>query len=111
MLILCGARVHPEFSSGQKGAEPALYLAVQGGHQNVVKLLLRRRSSDAHIKDENGLTPLMKAARCGHADIVRLLLGKGVDPQTRETNGRTAIQMAVDGGHDEVVGLLLDLGG
>ena len=34
MLIRNGARVHSEVFSRQEGAEPALHLAVEGGHES-----------------------------------------------------------------------------
>jgi ankyrin repeat protein len=37
------------------------------------------------------MTPLLWAADCGHADIVKLLLEKGADPNTRDYRGRTAL--------------------
>ena len=75
MLIRNRARVRSSVFFSQECVEPALHLAIQGGHGSVVNLLLRRRSLDANSKDE-GLSPLMRAASCSHAKIVRLLLDK-----------------------------------
>ena len=41
-----------ERSAGPERAEPALHLAVQGGGESVVDLLLRRRSLHVDSKDE-----------------------------------------------------------
>lgn len=57
---------------------------------------------DADAKDKEGLSSLMKAASCGHARIVRLLLKK-VNIETSDTEGATALQMAVDGQHEAVI--------
>ncbi len=110
MLVRNGAHVHSKVSSGPRGTESALHLAVQGGHEGVLALLLRRSSLDANSKDKDGLSPLMKAASCGHDKIVQMLLDKGVDTKTRDTKGATALQIAADEGHEAVVQLLSELG-
>lgn len=55
-------------------------------------------------------TPLMHAARRGHADIVRLLLEAGADPDRRDRDSNTALTLAAGDGHWEAVAMLLDRG-
>jgi len=54
-------------------------------------------------------TPLMTAAKRGHADCVKLLLTVGA-LDLRDTNGDTALHFAAGRGHMPVVAVLLDRG-
>lgn len=42
----------------------------------------------------NGLTPLMMAARYNRVDIIKYLLEKGADKQIKDVRGNTALQYA-----------------
>jgi hypothetical protein len=56
-------------------------------------------------------TPLMEAATKGHAEMIRLLLKKGADPNIKGgTVEQTALMLACWHGHEPVVRLLLDGG-
>src|SRR5262249_16686019 len=64
---------------------------------------------------ESGLTPLMNAARVGHLEMVRYLLGVGADLDLRSHDprwqpSRSAVDFAVEDGHAEVVMYLLERG-
>ena len=50
--------------------------AVEEGHEAVVKVLLER-GAELETKDDNGWTPLSRAAENGHEAVVKLLLEKG----------------------------------
>ena len=58
--------------SVSSGGNPALYLAVYGGHAAVVELLLGA-GAGVDASTSRGWTPLMAAAQLGYLDIVRLL--------------------------------------
>ena len=59
--------------------------------------------------DDNNDTPLNVAAKHGHADIVRLLLGKqGIDVNQANYDEQSPLLSAVKGGHTDVVRLLLE---
>ena len=51
-------------------------------------------------------TPLIRAARMGNVELVRILLAAHADVHARMTSGDTALSEAMRGGHDEVVALL-----
>ncbi len=59
-----------------RGHESALTLAVQGGHKDIVILLLEA-GADVNYKNEHGITPLLIAIKKGDRDLVKLLLGRG----------------------------------
>ena len=73
--------------------------AAQGGHKEVVKILLEHEKETKN-KDED--TALILAARAGHEDIVELL-----DPT--DENGVTALMRAADRNDVEVVRALIPL--
>lgn len=51
-------------------------------------------------------TPLRAAAVSGRADVVRLLLERGADPDARSQDGKTARDLALDAGRDDIVAAL-----
>lgn len=53
---------------------------------------------------------LTAAAILGHAEVVRILLDAGADPNAKDGNGRTALFPAVTTNYTEIVRLLLDKG-
>ena len=71
----------------------------------MVRLLLEHH---AYIDAEspNRSTPLMMAARYGHADLVPLLLAEGADPTLRNEKGMTAIDFARQTGRDDQASLI-----
>lgn len=68
-----------------EGATP-LIAAVEGGHAELVKLLLEKKA-DVNL-DKKGVTPFMAASHAGKADLVKLLEAKGGKPRfTRSPEG------------------------
>jgi len=57
-----------------------------------------------------GVTPLIAAARAGHAYVVDVLLAAGADVDAADSRGRTSLIAAVDSGDRLSVGLLLARG-
>jgi Raf kinase inhibitor-like YbhB/YbcL family protein len=62
--------------------------------------------ADVNVKDKDGVTPLMRAASAGRADMVRLLLTTGADANAT-TSGVTALMMASLGGYPDAIRPLL----
>lgn len=52
------------------------YYTAEGGHEEVIKLLLARSEIETNLKDEDGQTPLSQAAGGGHETVVKLLLAR-----------------------------------
>ena len=87
----------------------ALLTASSHGRTQTIALLLRYGASlSAKTKDSE--TPLMLAARFGHADTVQWLLTGQARAQieTRDSGGNTPLLWAARMGHGDIVGSLLD---
>ena len=56
--------------------------------------------------DEEGLTPLMRAAWNGHADVVAALLKADADAALTDAQGRTAMNYAKRAGNGGIIQLL-----
>lgn len=69
------------------------------------------RGADVNAKARYGVTALTFAASQGRADVVKLLLDKGADPNAQDTfyNSR-AMEMALSNGHTATAILLLERG-
>ncbi len=86
------------------------------GYNDIVALLLERgarqksKASHLEIKDRHGYTPLLKAAKDGNEDVVKLLLNRGAQIEASAKDGMTALHWASYNGHDVTVKLLLDRG-
>ena len=68
---------------------------------------LVRLGADVNVRHRDDAdTPLIRAARMGNVEIVRILLAAHANVHARMTSGGTALSEAIRGGHDEVVALL-----
>lgn len=68
-------------------------MACAENHKGIAAALMAA-GADPCSKDRDGLTPLMVAAFEGHADVVSLLLARGVEVDAINKNGHTALHMA-----------------
>ncbi len=55
---------------------------------------------------DDGDTPLIRAARMGNVELVKVFLAAKADVHSTTRDGATALTEAIRGGHEEVVGLL-----
>ena len=77
---------------------------------DVVKLLLEH-DVDPNVKDNDGRTLVLRAAKRGNVDIVKLLLEHGANPNIQENKyGYTPLHYAVKKCHVDVARVLLDYG-
>ncbi len=65
------------------------------------------KQADLEGSPNMGVTPLIAAARAGHADVVGVLLAAGAKVNVADTRGRTPLMAAVDAGDEESARLLL----
>ncbi|THY18268.1 hypothetical protein D6D00_08173 [Aureobasidium pullulans] len=76
--------------------------------------LLVNAGADLNMKSEEkgneGLTPLLYAARGGHKDTVIALLDSGADVRSKDHEGRTALTLVSEHGFQAVARVLLERG-
>jgi ankyrin repeat protein len=88
----------------------ALWLAVEGGHEKLARLLLNKKADTSVQHSVNGDTVLHAASAKGNDALVKLLLQHDADPTARNTLECTPLHSAARLGHDTVVSYLLDAG-
>jgi ankyrin repeat protein len=108
-LLLSRHYVNPD-SKDKEGRTP-LWHAAEGGHHDVVRVLLDRNDVDPNANDYlDGLTPLMLAALGKHEEVLQLLLSrKDIRTDIRGgPSGGTALTFAAKAAHEAGVRLLLE---
>jgi ankyrin repeat protein len=87
-----------------------LHLASFFGIGEAIKTMLQQ-GVEINAADQEGRTPLSRAAGNGHELVVKLLLDRGPRLETKDdVFGQTPLSVAAQNGHDLVVKLLLDKG-
>jgi uncharacterized protein len=71
-----------------------------------VKLLINAGADVNAAETRYGMTPLARAARNGHLEVIKVLLDSGADRDARIKDGRSAMQLAQHYGHVEAENLL-----
>ena len=86
----------------------ALMLAVRGGHNDLVRILIKEFHFNVNSRGCKGRTPLHETCLQGHTDLVRELINEhGADLEAKDNDSEDALMYAVDGGHKEVVRVLI----
>jgi ankyrin repeat protein len=88
----------------------ALRDAVNNGVVEEVGRLVDKDERLLEARWEDEFTPLTLAIDRGHADVVRLLLGRGADIEASDDDGFTPLYFALVHDQEEVVEVLLDGG-
>jgi ankyrin repeat protein len=107
-------RIKFDFAAANKIRLGQLSKAVERGSlEDVVDFL--ECGANVNDTDSNGNTALMVAAKGGHTDIARALIGRGADVNGGDKNnvnnqGNTALMMAAEHGWAEIAQLLIDSG-
>ncbi|XP_046546810.1 ankyrin repeat domain-containing protein 50-like [Haliotis rubra] len=97
-------------SGGQYGGTP-LMAAAEGGHRDVLDLLISK-GGDVSLVDDYNNNILHVVCIGGNADIVKYVLSKHVvDINSRGEYGRTPVMIAARWGHKGVFDLLVSRGG
>ncbi|EDW01719.1 Usher syndrome type-1G protein homolog [Drosophila grimshawi] len=81
--------------------------AAKDGLLDVLKEATRK---DANAKDDDSMTPVMWAAFEGRLDALRLLCGRGGDPDKCDQFGNTTLHLAAAKGHLHCVDFLIKFG-
>lgn len=85
-----GAEVNAQASHG----ETALEYAIRFGRFGVARKLIKL-GADPNLEDDNGLTPLLRAAgECNGSRVLEDLIKAGADVNHRDQYGRTALMNA-----------------
>ncbi|XP_029013183.1 ankyrin repeat domain-containing protein 49 [Betta splendens] len=84
--------------------------AAENNRLSTLQRLLAADSSLVHCYDEDGYTPLHRAAYSGHVDIVAALLAAGSRSNPRTVDGWTPLHSACRWSHVAVASLLLQRG-
>nr|CAI5832712.1 unnamed protein product [Callosobruchus analis] len=73
-------------------------------------ILKEATKRDCNSRDEQGMTPTLYAAFHGKLDALRLLCGRGGDPDKADLFGNTALHLAAAQGHKSIVTFLVNFG-
>jgi ankyrin repeat protein len=87
----------------------ALLFAVEYRNTTTARMLIEH-GADPNLRDEEGLTPLMRAARKSDPVGVAMLLEHGADPNLADGQGLTALMYAAGKANVENIRALLDAG-
>ncbi len=87
-----------------------LVQAVRAGDTEEVANLLQAGGDPSEAEENHGMRLITIAAYAGHTDIVRLLLDRGVDPDSVNRSGSRPLHAAALVGKPAVAELLLDRG-
>ncbi|XP_074302240.1 protein ACCELERATED CELL DEATH 6-like [Silene latifolia] len=99
---------HPELAKRvDKRKRTALYYAAQTNKQGHVEAILKAEKSCAYIRDEAGLTPLLRAASLGQPDALRtILLHCPESVAICDSKGKTALHLIEFRSYQEGIELL-----
>ncbi len=109
MLITAGA--DPNLKDTFNGT--AIWNMSSSGYIEPVKIILGKFMGKGLEIDNHGsygVTPLMRAAMMGHADVLKLLVTNGADINAVNEYGSTALILTAAEGHADVVKFLLQNG-
>lgn len=85
-----------------------IHMAAEGGHVDIMKVLLRKDKSQLNARDWLGLTPLHNAARKSQQGVVEFLLSsEDIEADPEDIDGFTPLMNAVGHSDLEIVRLLL----
>ncbi len=87
----------------------SLFSVVSRGDDTAARDILKK-GADANARDDNGCTPIVRAASGGYLSTVKLLLESGADVNTPCNHGPNALSLAVSHGQEAVVILLIEKG-
>ena len=82
-----------------------MHAAAWSDHSGDVVKLLLDRGANVEARNDRGETPLLKAARSNHIEMVKLLLKTGAEIDAK-AGSATPLHTAISRGHQDMVELL-----
>lgn len=76
----------------------------------LIEVLREATRKECNNKDESGMTPTLWAAFEGHLEALRLLCGRGGEPDKSDYFGNTALHLAAARGYKDCVTFLVNFG-
>ena len=101
-LLAAGA---PDLDAADGTGRTALMYAVEGGHDEIVEMLLAAGASPDR-QSQSGETAFHLAARHGRTASARLLLRAGADFALRDAEGRTPLYRAIEKRRADIIEML-----
>ena len=108
--ILVNAGADARLDANGAGEEHPLFQATHYGHLGIVQILLSKAPRLAAVPESCG-SPIHRAVKRGHADIVRALLDTGKWQDYMSSTGLTALDMAECTGQTQIAKMMRDAGG
>ncbi|XP_066952129.1 26S proteasome non-ATPase regulatory subunit 10-like isoform X2 [Macrobrachium rosenbergii] len=84
-----------------------IHEACRLGKYEEVKTRILSNNRLLTTRDDVGWTPLLIASSAGHAQVVRLLIGRGAHLNAQNDGGHSALQYAASKDHHEIVSILI----
>ncbi|XP_067669994.1 histone-lysine N-methyltransferase EHMT2-like [Haliotis asinina] len=86
-----------------------LHYACEGRDRTTVGFVLSLDAVDVNSRGDVGMTPVMRAARWRHRDMVELLVSRGADVSLVDDDGNSILHYACMGGDRTTVEFVLSL--
>lgn len=102
--LLCTAGLAPSLYSAP------IHDAAAAGDAETVYRLIEQYPTMLELRDEQGASPLYKAAWNGRTELVRGLIARGAEVNVATTNGLTPLHGGALNGYLEICRMLLDYG-
>ena len=99
-----------DVNAAQGDGMTALHWAASNNDVELAGMLIHAGANLRAATRINGYTPLLIAAKRGHAPVIRTLLERGADPKATSVNGTAPLMLAAAAGSVEAATLLLDAG-
>ncbi|KAH1026213.1 hypothetical protein HUJ05_010763 [Dendroctonus ponderosae] len=99
-----------ELDTAERPISQIYKLLIRAAKDGVFEILKEATSRDCNGRDEQGMTPTLYAAFYGNLEVLRLLCGRGGDPDKADLFGNTALHLAAAQGHMRIVTFLVNFG-
>ncbi|MDI1228380.1 MAG: ankyrin repeat domain-containing protein [bacterium] len=106
--VLLGLGAHPNLT--EKDGTAALHYAAKFGNADMLDALLEHPRIIIDPRDDDRTTPMMEAARAGHATAIDKLFARGADIEAGDKTFRTPLMLAAFYGKADAIRALLKHG-